>query len=114
MIKIFFVSVFFSIAFTFSFSQNPAFSEEYSLTPAQKHFTAIIKSLPGVTSVEWKSPVSLWVKASAQAVGSPPKPQVAQQLADILAERGRPALRQPFCIHIYGENTNELAKSCVY
>jgi hypothetical protein len=110
--RFFIIAVFFSFL-TFSFSQSAA-PEEYALTAAQKHFTAIIKGLPGVTAVEWRSPVSFWVKASSKAVGSPPKPQAAKQLADILVQRGRTALRQPFCVHIYQESANELAKSCMY
>jgi hypothetical protein len=87
---------------------------EYELTPSQKHFTAIIKGLPGVMSAQWKSPISFWVQASPKAVGSPPNSDKAKQLADILAERGRTALRQPFCIHIYQGKANDLARSCVY
>jgi hypothetical protein len=100
-------------AFIFGFSKY-AILAEYELTPAQKHFTAIIKGLPGVTNAQWKSPISLWVQASAKAVGSPPNSAKAKQLADILADRGRTALRQPFCIHIYQGSTNDLARSCVY
>ncbi len=87
---------------------------EYELTPSQKHFTAIVKGLPGVTSAQWKSPISLWVQASSKAVGSPPNAKKAKQLADILADRGRTALRQPFCVHIYQGAANDLARSCVY
>jgi hypothetical protein len=89
-------------------------AKEYAPTPAQKHFTAIVKGLPGVVSAEWESPISLWVKASAKAVGSPPKPDKAKTLADILVERGRTALRQPFCVHIYQKKESELARSCAY
>jgi hypothetical protein len=110
--RLFIIAVFFSFL-TLSFSRS-ADSEEYALTAAQKHFAAIVKGLPGVTGVEWRSPVSFWVKASSKAVGSPPKPQAAKQLADILVQRGRTALRQPFCVHIYQEGANELAKSCMY
>ncbi len=109
----FLISAIFFVALIFSLSQT-SMGEEYALTAAQKHFTAIIKGLPGVTGVEWKSPISFWVKASAKTVGSPPKPQAAKQLADILAARGRTALRQPLCVHIYEGSNNELAKSCVY
>lgn len=108
-----FINAVFLLVLTLSFSQS-APPQEYALTAAQKHFTAIIKGLPGVTAVEWRSPISFWVKASSKAVGSPPKPQAAKQLADILVLRGRTALRQPFCVHIYEESANELAKSCVY
>mgnify|MGYP005860627323 CR=1 FL=1 len=90
-------------------------AEEYAPTPAQKHFTAIVKGLPGVVSADWESPISLWVKASAKAVGSPPRANVAKQLSDMLAERGRTALMQPFCVHLfYQKKDNELARSCVY
>lgn len=87
---------------------------EYTLTPAQKHFTAIIKSLPGVVDLEWRSPISLWIQASSKAVGSPPSPEKAKNLADILAERGRTALRQPFCVHIYHQKGKELARTCTH
>ncbi len=109
----FFIITVFLLVLIFSFSQS-ARLEEYSLTAAQKHFTAIIKGLPGVTAADWRTPVSFWVKASSKAVGSPPKPQAAQQLADILVQRGRTALRQPFCVHIYQDTSKELARSCVY
>jgi len=102
----------FSLLSGFLFVES--YGSEYDLTPPQKHFTAIIKSLPGVLSADWDSPISLWVKTSSKAVGSPPNPQVAKQLADILAERGRTALRQPFCVHIYQKQDNELARSCVF
>jgi hypothetical protein len=91
-----------------------SFGMEYSQTASQKHFTSIIMSLPGVISADWDSPISLWVKTSSKAVGSPPNPQKAKQLADILADRGRTALRQPFCVHIYQKKESELASSCVY
>ena len=104
----------FAFILTLGFSFLDSYALEYDLTPPQKHFTAIIKSLPGVLSAEWDSPISLWVKASSKAVGSPANPQVAKQLADILAERGRTALRQPFCVHIYQKKDNELARSCVF
>jgi hypothetical protein len=107
--------IIFSIVFIFGFIQkNPIAAEEYAPTAAQRHFTAIVEGLPGVISVEWKSPISLWVKASTKAVGSPPNVQVVKQLADTLAERGRTALRQPFCIHIYQGSADDLARSCVY
>ena len=91
-----------------------AHADEYAPTAAQKHFTAIVKGLPGVVSTEWESPVSLWVKASSKAVGSPPKAQQAQQLSNMLAERGRTALMQPFCVYIYQTKDNPLARTCVY
>jgi hypothetical protein len=111
--RLFMIAILFVSLIYFGVIQNSN-AEEYGLTAAQKHFTAIIKGLPGVTGAEWRSPVSFWVKASSKAVGSPPKPQAAKQLADILVQRGRTALRQPFCVHIYQNSANELAKSCVY
>ncbi len=106
--------IFLVIMFVTSLSTFSSFSKEYAQTASQKHFTSIIKSLPGVISAEWDSPISLWVKTSSKAVGSPPNPQKAKQLADILADRGRTALRQPFCVHIYQKKDAELASSCVY
>lgn len=91
-----------------------SFGTEYAQTASQKHFTSIILSLPNVISADWDSPISLWVKASSKAIGSPPNPQMAKQLADVLAARGRTALRQPFCVHIYQTKEIELASSCVY
>lgn len=110
----FLLGIIFSVVFVSGFVQGSLTAKEYESTAAQKHFTAIVKGLPGVVSAEWKSPISLWVKASSKAVGSPPKLEVAKQLADTLAERGRTALRQPFCVHIYQGNSDDLAKSCVY
>jgi len=109
----FFISVIFFVVLIFGFSRY-AILEEYDLTASQKHFTAIVRGLPGITSAQWKTPISLWAQVSSKAVGSPPNIAKAQQLSDILAERGRTALRQPFCIHIYQGSTNELARSCVY
>jgi len=87
---------------------------EYSLTPAQKHFTSILRGLPGILNITWESPVSLWIKTSSKAIGSPPNKQKAEELSKILAERGRTALRQPLCVHIYQIKGKELAKSCVF
>jgi len=109
----FFISVIFFAILIFGFSRY-AILEEYDLTASQKHFTAIVRGLPGITSAQWKTPISLWAQVSSKAVGSPPNSAKAQQLADILAERGRTALRQPFCVHIYQGSANELARSCVY
>ncbi|NIP38103.1 MAG: hypothetical protein GWO07_03690 [Candidatus Dadabacteria bacterium] len=89
-------------------------ADEYSLTPAQKHFTSILRGLPGILSVSWESPVSLWIRTSSRAVGSPPNTEKAQNLAKTLAERGKTALRQPLCVHIYQKKSKELAKSCVF
>jgi hypothetical protein len=103
-----------ALIFATGFSTQRSFGTEYSQTASQKHFTSIIMSLPGVISAKWDSPISLWVKTSSKAVGSPPNSQKAKRLADILAERGRTALRQPFCVHIYQKKESELASSCVY
>jgi len=89
-------------------------ADEFSLTPAQKHFTSILRGLPGILSVNWETPISLWIKTSSRAVGSPPNIKIAQSLAKTLAERGKTALRQPLCVHIYQIRNNELAKSCVF
>jgi hypothetical protein len=103
-----------ALIFASGFSSLSSYGMEYGQTASQKHFTAIIMSLPGVISADWDSPISLWVKTSSKAVGSPPNPQKAKLLADILADRGRTALRQPFCVHIYQKKDSELASSCVY
>ena len=86
----------------------------YSLPPAQKHFTSILRGLPGILSVNWETPISLWIKTSSRAVGSPPNIKKAQSLAKTFAERGKTALRQPLCVHIYQKRNKELAKSCVF
>lgn len=89
-------------------------ADEFSLTASQKHFTSILRGLPGIMSVSWESPVSLWIRTSSQAVGSPPNIKKAQNLAKTLAERGKTAMRQPLCVHIYQTKSKELAKSCVF
>lgn len=89
-------------------------ADEFSLTPAQKHFTSILRGLPGILSVNWESPVSLWIRTSSRAVGSPPNIEKANNLARTLAERAKTALRQPLCVHIYQTKSKELAKSCVF
>lgn len=109
-----FLSVIPLVIFIFGLTQGTIPAEEYAPTAAQKHFTAIVKGLPGVVSAEWKSPISLWVRASEETVGSPPDLNKIKLLVDTLAERGRTALRQPFCVHIYQEAAADLAKSCVY
>ena len=104
-----------AIFLVFSYQSVKSYSaDEYSMTPAQKHFTSILQSLPGITSVTWESPVSLWIKVSSRAVGSPPDPKKAYDLARTLSDRGMTALRQPLCVHIYQNKSTELAKSCVY
>lgn len=89
-------------------------ASEFELTASQKHFTSIVRGLPGIAGTEWRSPVSLYVKATSRAVGSPVNPALVKALADTLAERGRTAMGQPFCIHIYRGDDAELARSCVY
>lgn len=101
-----------SIGFCFIGAESSA--REFELTPSQKHFTSVINTLPGIAKTEWRSPVSLYVKATSKAVGSPPKAENARALADLLAERGRTAMGQPFCVHIYRGKGKELAKTCVY
>lgn len=90
-------------------------AEQYfPMTASQKHFTSIISQLPGVVNTDWKTPVSLWVKVSSKAVGSPPSADKADKLAGILADRGRTALHQPFCVHIYQVRDKELGSQCVH
>ena len=98
----------------YAFADKANAADEYSLTPAQKHFTSILRGLPGILSVTWETPISLWIKTSSRAVGSPPNAVKAQSLAKTLAERGKTALRQPLCVHIYQIRNKELAKSCVF
>lgn len=89
-------------------------ADEFSLTPSQKHFTSIVRGLPGIISVTWDSPISMWMKVSSRAVGSPASVDRAQKLAKTMADRGKSALRQPLCVHIYQTKSKELAKSCVF
>jgi hypothetical protein len=96
------------------FAGKASAADEFSLTPAQKHFTSILRGLPGILSVNWETPISLWIRTSSRAVGSPPNIEKAQNLAKTLAERGKTALRQPLCVHIYQKRNKELAKSCVF
>ncbi|NIP31298.1 MAG: hypothetical protein GTO02_11060 [Candidatus Dadabacteria bacterium] len=93
---------------------NSFASNFFPLTSSQKHFTAIVKGLPGVVTVDWKTPVSLWIKVSKRAIGFDGNVKKADSLAEILAERGRTALYQPFCVHIYQKSNEELASECVY
>ena len=98
----------------FSLTGSLSAEQYFPLTASQKHFTSIIKQLPGVVTTDWKTPVSLWVKVSSKAVGSPPDSEKADSLARILADRGRTALYQPFCVHIYQRAEKELGSQCVY
>ena len=108
MITVAIIFVFLGLA-SYSYAVN-----YFPLTASQKHFTAIVRDLPGVVSVKWETPVSFWVKVSSKSVGSPPNRKKANTLAEILAERGRTALYQPFCVHIYQSKKNELGNHCVY
>lgn len=93
----------------------PALAENYfPLTPSQKHFTAIVKGLPGVVSAEWKTPVSLYVGVNNKAIGSDGNTEKANTLAGILAERGRTAMFQPYCVHIFQKSGEVLGRDCVY
>ncbi len=85
----------------------------YKLTPSQKHFTSIILQLKTFRSVEWESPVSMWVRVSSGALGAN-KQQRALELADAIADRARDALHQPVCIHIYAKKGESIARSCVF
>lgn len=85
-----------------------ALSQYYPLTASQNHFTHIISQLKTFRSVEWESPVSMWVQIPSSQSGR------AAELADTIEDRGRSALFQPFCVHIYATKGTELARSCVY
>lgn len=80
----------------------------FPLTPSQKHFTAIIVQLKTFRSVEWESPVSMWVRIPSSQRSR------AQELANTIEDRARDALKQPFCVHIYVKKGESAARSCVY
>jgi len=80
----------------------------YPLTASQKHFTSIIVQLKNFRSVQWESPVSMWVQ-----IPSSQKSRAAE-LANTIEDRARDALKQPFCVHIYVKKGQTLARSCVY
>ncbi len=80
----------------------------YPLTASQKHFTAIIVQLRNFRSVEWESPVSMWVRIPAGQKSR------AAELANTIEDRARDALKQPVCVHIYVKKGQSLARSCVY
>lgn len=93
----------------------PAFAKDYfPLTPSQKHFTAIVKGLPGVVSANWETPISLYVNVNSKAIGNSGNTEKAKTLAGILAERGRTAMFQPYCVHIYQKPGEILGRDCVY
>lgn len=80
----------------------------YPLTASQKHFTAIINQLRNFKSVQWESPVSMWVQIPASQKSR------AAELANTIEDRARDALKQPVCVHIYVKKGQSLARSCVY
>jgi len=85
-----------------------ALNKYYKLTPAQKHFTAIIVQLKTFRSVNWSSPTSMWVQIPSSQSAR------ATDLAEVIEDRARDALKQPFCVHIYVKKGQSLAASCVY
>jgi hypothetical protein len=85
-----------------------ALSQYYPLTASQNHFTHIITQLRTFRSVQWESPVSMWVQIPSSQSGR------AAELANTIEDRARTALFQPFCVHIYATKGSELARSCVY
>jgi hypothetical protein len=85
-----------------------ALSQYFPLTASQNHFTHIIEQLKTFRTVEWESPISLWVE-----IPSSQKSRAAE-LADTIEDRARGALMQPFCVHIYVKAGESLARSCVF
>lgn len=85
-----------------------ALSQYFPLTPSQTHFTHIISQLRTFRTVEWKSPVSMWVQIPSSQKSR------ATELADTIEDRARGALMQPFCVHIYVTEGQSLARSCVF
>ncbi len=104
------LSLTFSAAMFFSaFTSNShALSQYFPLTASQNHFTHIISQLKTFKTVDWESPVSMWVQVSSSQKSR------AQELADTIEDRARGALMQPFCVHIYVTAGQSLARSCVY
>jgi hypothetical protein len=98
-------AAFFFSAFTLS---SHALSSYFPLTPSQDHFTHIISQLKTFRTVEWQSPVSMWVQISSSQKSR------AAELANTIEDRARGALMQPFCVHIYVTEGQSLARSCVY
>ncbi len=80
----------------------------YTLTASQKHFTAINSQLRNFRSVEWVSPVSMWVQIPSSQKSRAP------ELANTIEDRARDALKQPVCVHIYVKKGQSLSRSCVY
>jgi len=85
-----------------------ALSQYFPLTASQNHFTHIISQLKTFKTVDWESPVSMWVQ-----IPSSQKSRAAE-LADTIEDRARGALMQPFCVHIYVKAGESLARSCVF
>lgn len=85
-----------------------ALSQYFPLTASQSHFTHIIEQLKTFRTVEWESPVSMWVQISSSQKSR------AAELADTIEDRARGALAQPFCVHIYVTPGQSLARSCVF
>ena len=91
-----------------SFTVESFAKNYYPLTPSQKHFTAIIEQLRNFRSVEWESPVSMWVQIPSSQKSR------ATELASTIEDRARDAMKQPVCVHIYVKKGESLARSCVY
>jgi hypothetical protein len=85
-----------------------ALSSYFPLTPSQDHFTHIISQLKTFRTVEWESPVSMWVQISSSQKSR------AAELANTIEDRARGALMQPFCVHIFVTAGQSLARSCVF
>ena len=98
------VAIFLSV-FTVS---SHALSTYYPLTASQNHFTHIIEQLKTFRKVEWESPISMWVQIPSSQQSR------ASELAETIMDRGRDALMQPFCVHIYVKSGQSLARSCVF
>lgn len=85
-----------------------ALSQYFPLTASQNHFTHIIEQLKTFRTVEWQSPISMWVQISSSQKSR------AAELANTIEDRARGALAQPFCVHIYVTPGQSLARSCVF
>ena len=86
-------------------------AQEYGLTAGQKHFSSVLMETKKAKSVEWRTPISLFLEFSEESLAPNPA-EVAASLADSLAERGKYATRQPLCIHIISDKLGELARAC--
>lgn len=85
-----------------------ALSQYYPLTASQNHFTHIIAQLKTFRKVDWESPISMWVQVPSSQQSR------AAELAETIMDRGRDALMQPFCVHIYVKPGQSLARACVF